>query len=79
MASSNFLFNNELWTIINQGSPYGIIMAKVLACSLKVSEFKFQSCYYVHFQTNTLGKDMIPPVAAMGKIAPLLSFCNDGF
>ena len=33
-------------------------MAKVLDCDLEVSEFEFQSCYYGHFQTNTLGKGM---------------------
>ena len=39
------------------GSPHGI-KAKVLHCALEVTEFKLQSCYYVHFQTNTLGKGM---------------------
>ena len=38
-------------------SPLGII-AKVLDSDLKMSKFKLQSCYYVHFWTNTLGKDM---------------------
>ena len=28
-------------------------MAKVLDCSLEVSEFELQSRNYVHFQTNT--------------------------
>ena len=35
------------------GNLYGII-AKVLNCGIKISTFKFQSCYYIHFQTNTL-------------------------
>ena len=34
-------------------------MAKVLDCDLEVS--KLQLCYYVHFQTNTLGKGMNTP------------------
>ena len=42
-------------------------MAKVLDSSLKVSEFELQSYYYVHFQTNTLGKGMNPLIhLAMG-------------
>ena len=44
------------------------VIATVLYCSFKVSEFKFQSLYYVHFLTNTLRKGMnilISP-AAMG-------------
>ena len=35
-------------------------MAKVLDSDILVSEFEFQSCYYDHFQTNTLEKDMNP-------------------
>ena len=31
-------------------------MANVLDCNIVVSEFEPQSCYYVHFGTNTLGK-----------------------
>ena len=42
-----------------QGIPHNE-MAKVLDCELKVSEFALQSRYYVHFQTNTLGKGMNP-------------------
>ena len=34
------------------------VVAKVLYCGLEVSEFELQSCYYVHFRTNSLGKDM---------------------
>ena len=33
-------------------------MAKVLDCSLEISEFELQSPYYVHFRTNTLEKGM---------------------
>ena len=35
-------------------------MAKMLDCGLKVREFKFQAHYYIHFQTNTLGKGITP-------------------
>ena len=36
-------------------------------CGIVVSEFVLKSCYYVHFQANTLGKDMNPPILpAMG-------------
>ena len=34
------------------------VEAKVLDCSLKVTGFELQSCYYVHFPTYTHGKDM---------------------
>ena len=36
------------------------VMVKVLACGIVVSKFKLQSHYYIHFSTNTLGKDMNP-------------------
>ena len=36
------------------------MMVNVWYCSFKVSEFEFQSCYYVHFQINTLGKRINP-------------------
>ena len=32
------------------------VVAELLDCSLKVREFKLQLRYYVHFQTDTLGK-----------------------
>ena len=32
------------------------VVANVLDCSMVVSEFELQSCYYVHFRTNTLGE-----------------------
>ena len=34
------------------------IMANMLDFNLIVSKFKLQLCYYIHFQTNTLGKGM---------------------
>ena len=38
-------------------------MVNMLDCSLKVSEFKLQLSYYIHFQTNTLKKGMKPFIA----------------
>ena len=32
------------------------VEAKVMYCNITVSEFEFQSRYYVIFQTNTFGK-----------------------
>ena len=39
------------------GSPHGV-MVNVLNSNIEVSEFKLQSHYYIHFQTNTHGKGM---------------------
>ena len=36
------------------------VMVKMLDCTIVVSKFKLQPCYYVHFRTNTLGKGMNP-------------------
>ena len=41
------------------GCPRGV-MIKAMDCGIVVSEFKFQSRYYVHFWANTLGKGMNP-------------------
>ena len=35
--------------------PRGV-MVKAMDCGIVVSEFVFQSRYYVHFRANTLGK-----------------------
>ena len=42
-----------------RGCPRGV-MVKALDCGIVVSEFVFQSCYYVDFRANTLGKGMNP-------------------
>ena len=42
------------------GVSFRGVMAKVLDCSLEVSEFELQSGYYVLFQTNTLWTGMNP-------------------
>ena len=36
------------------------VMVKVLDCRIVVCKFELQLCYYIHFQTNTLGKGMNP-------------------
>ena len=36
-------------------SPSGEV-ANVLDCDMEVSELEFQSCYYIHFWINILGK-----------------------
>ena len=38
---------------------HGVIV-KAMDCGIVVSEFVLQSCYYVHFQANTLRKGMNP-------------------
>ena len=38
------------------------VMVKHLDSGIVVSEFELQSCYYVHFWTNTLGKGMNPVI-----------------
>ena len=32
------------------------VMVKAIDCGIVVNEFELRSNYYVHFQTNTLGK-----------------------
>ena len=41
------------------GCPRGV-MVKAMDCGIVVRKFVLQSCYYVHFRTNTLGKGMNP-------------------
>ena len=35
-------------------------MVKTMDSGIVISEFELQSYYYIHFQTNTLGKDTTP-------------------
>ena len=43
------------------------VMVKAMDCGIVVREFVLQSCYYVHFRANTLGKGMNPLIlSAMG-------------
>ena len=51
------LFLKQIICIQLHGSPYGVV-ANVLDCNYVVSEFKLQVHYYVHFQSNILGKGM---------------------
>ena len=55
-------------------------MAKVLDCGLKVSKFKSQLCYYVHLQTNALGKyiEHFYPQSS-GSNSVMAVFYKDGF
>ena len=43
-----------------RASPCGILV-NMLDYNITVSEFELQSCYYVHFQTNTIGKGIQSP------------------
>ena len=53
------------------GCPCGV-MVKAMDCGIVVSEFKIQLLYYIHFQTNNLGKGMnLLILPAMGEIVPL--------
>ena len=52
---------------LSRGCPPRGVMVKAMDCEIAVSEFVLQSRYYVHFQTNTLGKGMNPLILpAMG-------------
>ena len=61
------------------GCPRGVVV-NATDCGIVVSEFVFQSGYYVDFRANTLEKGMNPLILpAMGEIVPLLFFSKDGF
>ena len=52
--------------IDSRGCPCGV-MVKALDYGIVEREFVLQSCYYVHFWANTLGKGMNPLIfPAMG-------------
>ena len=77
----SFLVFNGIVTLvvylIPGGCPHGV-MVKVRDCRIVVSEFIFQSRYYIHFRANTLEKGMNPLILpAMGKIVPLLFFLGE--
>ena len=60
----------------NRGIACGVVV-KLLDSDIKISEFQPQSCYYVFFQTNYLGKCITPPNSPhpwYGLIVPLLFF-----
>ena len=45
-----------------KGSTHNVVV-NWLEYNIIVSEVELQSRYYVHFQTNTLGKGMTPPLS----------------
>ena len=48
------------------GCPCGV-MVKAMDSGIILSKFVLQSCYYIHFQANTLGKGINPLILlAMG-------------
>ena len=50
-------------------------MFNMLDYNIEVSEFELQSRYYIHFSTNSFGKDMNPLILpAMDSIVPLLFY-----
>ena len=49
----------KLSSNIDMGGPRGV-KVKAIDCGIVVSEFVFQSRYYVHFLANTVGKGMNP-------------------
>ena len=60
MFNFNFLvfLYLSLSTPLRKSGCYCDVMVKALDCGVEVNVLELQSRYYVHFQTNTLGKDM---------------------
>ena len=62
--------DSHKWFYTHKIYPSGCprsVMVKVLDCKIVVSEFVFQSRYYVHFRANILGEGMSPLILpAMG-------------
>ena len=56
--TKSFVFFYQLH--LKPGTSPHSIMVKVMDCDLKVIELKLHLYYYIHFQTNTPGKDMNP-------------------
>ena len=63
----------ELFSVTQElsGESHGIVV------NMLVGKFKFQSHYYIHFQTNTLGKGIKPQLWV--KLVPLLFFHKNDF
>ena len=54
-------------------------VANVMDCDIVMSKFELQSCYNVHFRSNTLREGMKPLIPqSIGKIVPILSFYKGG-
>ena len=55
----------KFWLLYG-GCPRGV-MVKAMVCEIVTREFELQSCYYIYFRVNTLGKGMNPLILpAMG-------------
>ena len=54
-------FLRSIFWGVSSWCPRGV-MVKAMDCGIVVREFVFQSLYYVHFRTNTLGKGVKPLV-----------------
>ena len=62
-----FMFHTFFSSLERSGGVLVGVMVKALDCRIIISEFEHQSCYYVHFRANTLGKGMSTLIlAAMG-------------
>ena len=48
------------YRLFDQGGCPRDVRVKPMVCDIVTREFEFQSRYYVHFRTNTLGKGIIP-------------------
>ena len=71
LISSHLLCPDMMLTLsplhFRRGGCPRVVMVKAMDCGIIVSKFKLQSHYYIHFQTNTLGKGMNPLILpAMG-------------
>ena len=55
-------WNKETKTKFVGWGPDGV-KVKALDCGIVLNKFELQSCYYIHFWTNTLGKNMKPPLS----------------
>ena len=60
-----------MFILLMNESPCGVV-ANLPICDIVVSEFELQWRYYVHFQTDTLGK-------GIGLLVSLLFFYRDSF
>ena len=56
LFSSSFCANvSTSW-----GGDLHDVMANMLDCNILANEFELQSCFYIHFRANSLGKGMNP-------------------
>ena len=69
------IFNNLAQ---RRGFPRGV-MVKAVDCGIIVSKFELQSDYYVHFRTNTLGKDMNPPYPPRSRLNSITTVILEGW